>query len=158
MIKFIQSQRKRNLVGVEVGVSVGENAENILRKIDIKRLYLVDSYDTKINVKFEENMRLAFKRMKKYGDKIEFIITDSVNGSFKIPEKVDFVYIDGDHSYPGVTRDIQAYYPIVKKGGVIGGHDFEGTFLSVVTAVLDWTRKNGLELFTENFDWWVIKK
>ena len=40
-----------------------------------------------------------------------------------IPEKLDFVYIDGNHAYEYVKKDIGLYYPKLKKGGVIGGHD-----------------------------------
>jgi len=36
---------------------------------------------------------------------------------------LDFVYIDGDHSYAAVKQDIVAWIPKVKVGGVICGHD-----------------------------------
>tara|TARA_Y100000385_G_scaffold237919_1_gene252723 strand:- start:1330 stop:1878 length:549 start_codon:yes stop_codon:yes gene_type:complete len=39
-------------------------------------------------------------------------------------DKYDFVYIDGDHSGENVARDIEQYFPKVKKGGYIGGHDY----------------------------------
>ncbi len=157
MIDFIHSQNKTDLVGIEVGVADAQNAENILKKLDVKMLYLVDSYDIRIKEEYAQNMIVAFKRMKKYKNRTKFIIADSVAASSMILEQVDFVYIDGDHSYDGAMRDIQAYYPLVKDRGVIGGHDFYGSFFGVVTAVLDWTEKNNLELFTENFDWWIIK-
>lgn len=40
------------------------------------------------------------------------------------PESIDFVYIDGDHSYEQCKRDIINYLPLVKAGGIIGGHDY----------------------------------
>lgn len=36
----------------------------------------------------------------------------------------DFVYIDADHTYEMVKRDINLWLPLVKKGGIIGGHDY----------------------------------
>jgi hypothetical protein len=36
----------------------------------------------------------------------------------------DFIYIDGLHTYDGVKNDIINYKRFVKKGGVIGGHDY----------------------------------
>jgi predicted O-methyltransferase YrrM len=36
----------------------------------------------------------------------------------------DFIYIDGLHTYEGVKNDIKNFLPLVKKGGVIGGHDY----------------------------------
>lgn len=38
-------------------------------------------------------------------------------------EKLDLLFIDGDHSYEGVKRDFEMYSPLVKKGGVIAFHD-----------------------------------
>jgi predicted O-methyltransferase YrrM len=36
---------------------------------------------------------------------------------------LDFLFIDGDHSYEGVRRDFELYGPLVRSGGVIGFHD-----------------------------------
>ena len=38
-------------------------------------------------------------------------------------EKVDFLFIDGDHTYQGVKQDFQMYSPLVKKGGIVAVHD-----------------------------------
>lgn len=37
--------------------------------------------------------------------------------------KVDFLFIDGDHTYEGVKKDFELYSPLVKKGGIIAFHD-----------------------------------
>ena len=39
-------------------------------------------------------------------------------------ELFDFIYIDGIHTYDQVKKDIQNYLPLIKKGGIIGGHDY----------------------------------
>ncbi len=36
----------------------------------------------------------------------------------------DWVYIDGDHFYEGVKKDLEEYFPKVKKGGYISGDDY----------------------------------
>lgn len=36
---------------------------------------------------------------------------------------VDFLFIDGDHSYAGVKADFEMYSPLVRPGGLIGFHD-----------------------------------
>lgn len=45
--------------------------------------------------------------------------------------KVDFLFIDGDHTYNGVKRDFELYSPLVRSGGIVAFHDIgepkEGT-------------------------------
>lgn len=40
-------------------------------------------------------------------------------------KKLDFLFIDGDHSYLGVKLDFYMYKEFVKKGGWIGFHDIK---------------------------------
>jgi len=37
--------------------------------------------------------------------------------------KIDFLFIDGDHSYEGVRRDFELYSPLVRAGGLVAFHD-----------------------------------
>ena len=37
--------------------------------------------------------------------------------------KVDFLFIDDDHSYEGIKKDFEMYSPLVRKGGIIAFHD-----------------------------------
>ena len=39
-------------------------------------------------------------------------------------KKIDFLWIDGDHSYEGVKRDIEDWLPLVKKNGFVCFHDY----------------------------------
>jgi predicted O-methyltransferase YrrM len=36
---------------------------------------------------------------------------------------VDFLFVDGDHSYEGVKRDFELYSPLVREGGIVAFHD-----------------------------------
>ena len=38
-------------------------------------------------------------------------------------DTLDFLFIDGDHSYEGVKRDFEMYSPLVRRGGIIAFHD-----------------------------------
>lgn len=42
-------------------------------------------------------------------------------------ESLDFVFIDAGHEYYAVKEDILAWYPKVKKGGILAGHDLYPT-------------------------------
>jgi len=38
-------------------------------------------------------------------------------------EKVDFLFIDGDHTYEGVKKDFEMYSPLVRERGIVAFHD-----------------------------------
>lgn len=38
-------------------------------------------------------------------------------------ESIDFLFIDGDHTYEGAKKDYQLYSPFVREGGLIALHD-----------------------------------
>ena len=38
-------------------------------------------------------------------------------------QSLDIVYIDGDHTYEGVLKDLAAWFPKVRRGGIICGDD-----------------------------------
>jgi predicted O-methyltransferase YrrM len=38
-------------------------------------------------------------------------------------QTLDYLFIDGDHTYEGVKRDFELYGPLVRKGGIIALHD-----------------------------------
>jgi predicted O-methyltransferase YrrM len=42
--------------------------------------------------------------------------------------KLDFLFIDGDHSYEGVWQDFRDYGPLVREGGIIAFHDIVPDF------------------------------
>lgn len=68
---------------------------------------------------------------------VGFLRKDSAEAARDISdESVDLVFIDADHSYEGVRRDIEAWTPKIKPGGIISGHDYESNeFPGVVRAV-----------------------
>ena len=78
-------------------------------------------------------------------------------GQFK-NNSVDFVFIDADHHYESVKKDILAWYPKVKEGGIISGHDFN--INAPLVAERD-VQKAVEEIFTdfkvENRIWWLRK-
>lgn len=50
--------------------------------------------------------------------------TSEVTSDIFPDECLDFVYIDANHAYDFVKQDIELWYPKVKKGGYVGGHDY----------------------------------
>ena len=68
-----------------------------------------------------------------------------------LKEPVDALFVDGAHDYPNVKADLDAFAPLVKPGGIISGHDFDGFWPGVVKAV---TEKYGQPKTRETV-WWV---
>lgn len=71
--------------------------------------------------------------------------------SFKLPYLVDMVFIDGDHRYETVLKDIDKALELLKPGGIISGHDYNWD--SVKQAV---SEKLG-RVAVEDTIWWSTK-
>jgi hypothetical protein len=169
MIAHLKSLGRGHLVGAEIGVAVGDNAASIVRELPMKMLYLIDPYvpyfDMKeysvvhsINLKKDFDVQIAFKMAKKRleGCPVTFIKEASQEAAKHIPEMLDFVYIDGNHSYSFALGDLRNYWPLVKEsGGVIGGHDYGRK--SVEDAVNDFADENNLAYRVRLPDWWIEK-
>lgn len=56
----------------------------------------------------------------------EIVQTTSEDAASKMFHGIqaDFVYIDGDHRYESVKRDLELWTPVVKMGGFVAGHDY----------------------------------
>lgn len=57
-------------------------------------------------------------------------------------ESLDFVFLDASHEYLNVKEDLIHWYPKVKFGGIIAGHDYCNSFKGVITAVDEYFNKN----------------
>lgn len=168
--RFLKTYYKNTegLVGCEIGVWNGNNARSILNFVPIKKLYLIDPYlpEYKITDNISENRKYnmkvykyALRNLKKYINKCRFIKHTSEDAVTHLPKKkdlFDFVYIDGNHNYPFIKKDIELYYPLVKKGGVLGGHDYL-LWNGVHKAVDELLVEKNLEIMGWCHDWWIIK-
>ena len=150
------------LTGVEIGTAAGLNACSILSNLNIKHLYCIDPYESYTDGDGRYKTRQpvedkANNRLRRFGNKVTIIKGYSTDVISSIPDNLDFLYIDGNHSYESVKKDLELYYPKVQPGGIIGGHDFTTKFLGVSKAIVEFTQKNQLQLQGEDIDWWCIK-
>lgn len=159
MTKFLLDKyKKSNLVGVELGVDYGINVRNVIKMLSIEKMYLVDPYDQTLDgVTGDIRYASAQKFLSKYNQKIQFIRKKSTDAINDIPNNLDFVYIDGNHKYELVKKDIELYYPKVASGGIIGGHDFWGNETGVCKAAIEFAEENNFKLYGNMTDWWIIK-
>jgi predicted nuclease of predicted toxin-antitoxin system len=121
-------------IGVEIGVNEGENIFEIAKNNSKLKIYGVDPYKIqKENILYNEEYndeslsiikRKILKESLKYPN-LKIIIDRSDNASKQFDkESIDFVFIDGDHSYESVKTDINCWEPKVKEDGLIMGHDY----------------------------------
>lgn len=111
---------------VEVGVYLGEFSYELLRTYR-GTLYLVDPWNSpncegslvggeqhyqEVVKKFKDNHQVQLIRQ--YSQEAVVLFQD---------ESLEMVYLDAEHTYDGVTGDIHLWWPKVKPGGILSGHD-----------------------------------
>jgi hypothetical protein len=165
MIRFLKDRGQHGLVGAEIGVSKGENTLNILKELNISKLFLIDPYTPFSEEGIPRNhgdcKEWAFHRLRNY-PQVKWILKTSAEAAPEIRDSLDFVYVDGNHTYEYVKDDIEAYYPKVKPHGVIGGHDYTRNNPGVLRAVDEFAKAHtyvrDINFFTIFPDWWICKR
>lgn len=162
MTNYLMEQNKNGLVGVELGVKYGINALSILKHLDMKKLYLVDHYgkyiENGVEMDFSYGYSIAVNKVRKYKDTVKFIRKKLEDATEDIIEEIDFVWMDAHGEYDVVYNFLKKYYPLVKKGGLIGGKRFNSNWFGLCRAILKFADENNLELVGCNSgDWWIVK-
>lgn len=99
-----------------------------------------------------------YKNTEAFREFIETIEEKSVPAASKFKDGSIFaVWVDARHDYNSVMEDLRAWFPKVKKGGIIAGHDFTYDFGGVPKAVHDFCIENVLQ-YTVNHKSFVIYK
>ena len=118
--------------GVEIGSFKGEFAKQILNTWE-GILYMVDPWreltegynDTSNHINHPTAYLETMENLTGMEDRGIMIraLSEQAVELFE-DESLDFVYIDGNHSYEYVKQDIELWYPKVKQGGLVSGHDY----------------------------------
>lgn len=141
-------------VGVEIGVESGVYSEILCRLNPGVKLFCIDPWQTykgyreyvkqdTINSFFE----IAKKRLANYDVTLVKALSADAVKQFE-DNSLDFVYIDGNHTYPYVLQDVELWTKKVRPGGIIAGHDYikraPPSTHDVIGAVKDFTRSNNV--------------
>lgn len=124
-----------NATFVEVGTWMGKSIVYLAEKIKesnkkiqlfgIDKFIVTNDCQEGVFIEDEDFFNEYLNNIQPVTDYITTIVGDSADMAQKFEdESVDFVFIDADHSYEGCLRDITAWFPKVKQGGVIAGHDY----------------------------------
>lgn len=135
--------RDRNIKFITVDTFLGDSGS-----IDIKE---VEAYK-------QVNISKMYEEFKENTKHLEDNFTIMVNYSYEAAEyfldnSIDTIFIDAGHSYEAVLADLKAWYPKMKEGSIMSGHDYNA-WQGVKKAVLEFFGKDPDKV--EN-DCWFIK-
>jgi hypothetical protein len=152
-----------DLIMCEIGVFEGEFSEKLF-KSKPKELHLIDIFaghfgsgdKDGLNIKTID-LNISYNNLKQFykEQKNVYIHKGFGNNILKnIPDSYfDFMYIDADHSYEAVKKDLELCKIKTKPGGIIAGHDYnKEKFCGVVDAVNEFCLANNyyIEYMTED--------
>lgn len=150
--EILETERAQS--GVELGVQRGVFAEQLLKRWPSCRKYvLVDlwarqnSYKDIANVKDEEHLKYkqkALSRVSHFKTRTNIEVCHNYTTSCadlyqRRGELFDFIYVDARHDYKGVLEDLQRWWPLLKPGGILAGHDYVDQMDGPSQSNQDWT-------------------
>jgi MMP 1-O-methyltransferase len=173
-LAYLASNVPPNGIIVEVGSFRGQSAAYLAAGCGQGvQIYLVDLWSREnIEVVSEENqyavaglahLKALNEHMNNLGvsKKIITLRGQSVEFADKwkniTGRKINLLFIDGDHSYEGVKSDFEAWYPHVKRGGMIAFHDYSERWPGVMKFI-DEVASNQLAFFGLHERVWSGKK
>lgn len=161
----------------EIGIGYGTHAKYLLQTTNLETIYLIDPmkiYDhtdrfvidimnqvpKQSGNQFNELYELIQKELEPWKDRIQWIRKESLQVQIKdIPDgSLDCVYIDGDHTYNAVLKDLHFWTKKIRSGGQLLGDDYWMT--DVANAVHQFSKDTGkpFDLLTkENNDYKVFR-
>ena len=122
---------------VELGTCWGGLAEYLLRETPCQFLYCVDPYKVFPKDQYydalnfttqdflDQKYETVRQRLLTIGKPVRLLRQTSYEASKMLENGVSFVYIDGNHHYNEVLKDLVRWWPKVKKGGILAGDDVE---------------------------------
>lgn len=162
-------------VGAEIGVAYGGHSEAILLNTRIDTLYSIDPYSLEhdntdgytlpngqnfTQKEYEELNGFAQTRLfKAAGSRSKFIRLSSHAAFAYFCNKIDldFVFIDARHRYEDLYTDIYLWKEVIRKGGMISGHDYgHESYPGIKRAVDEWFPSTIKTVNVEDGNvWWV---
>jgi len=145
-----------NMVVAEIGVFEGEFSKKIIELCDVKFIYLVDTFNGIFGSGDKDGMNYhmcdltekhkELKELYKHDKRVKVVKqTSDKFFNYMSMDELDMVYIDADHSYASVMKDLENSVRVVRIDGFICGHDYVvGT--DVYNAVNDFCRIYELEI------------
>jgi len=161
LINLIQRTIGQPTFGAEVGVWRGLLSESLLGWFPRLTLAMVDPWlpypQMPMTPAIESEAR---QRTKRFRGRARIYKGLSVEMAERFYDKsLDFVFIDADHRYEHIKADIAAWYPKIRQGGLLSGHDYGGRryHKGVKRAVTEFIDEYGGKLILKRGRVWGVK-
>ena len=138
---------------LEIGVAMGEHAEQVLRNKDIYYTGIDQwKYDTTMEheknkiknwntqEKWDDVYKSVLKKLSKFEDRASIIRGSSRDVVPTLVHKYDVIYVDGDHSYEGAKKDLELSLEVLAEDGKIIVDDLQ--YPSVAQAFREFLQEN----------------
>lgn len=150
---------------VEVGAFMGKSAAfagvEILNSGKKIKYDIVDHFLGSENDPVGNNCKeYCLENIKPVESVVTLVNLPSVEAAKLYPDNsLRYVFLDGDHNYPGISSDLVAWYRKLAPGGIFAGHDHEPPFPGVIRAVKEFFGDLGLkyELLGHPYVWRMVK-
>ena len=174
-LEKIKESLPENPVCAEIGVFRGNFSEKILRILEPETLYLIDPWvvgsdvntpsatyrESDTRIQSAQGVKTAYSKSedlahveKRFSKEInDKIINIKRHFSYDAKDDFedscfDFIYVDATHTYESVLADLNDYFPKLKRGGILAGHDYTRNFPGVKKAVIEFAEENDLKFLT----------
>jgi len=150
----------------EVGIWKDAFSAHLLQHSHLATLVSVDSWHDSFPHAPITASRLeaqARRALAPFGSRSRILIDYSPQAAQQFADGYfDFVYIDANHRYHLIQADIAAWWPKVRAGGILAGHDYvRARHCGVIQAVDEFVAAHKCELHLTSTDrfpsWWVSK-
>lgn len=168
-------------LGAEIGVWEARTTKHLLREFPGLTMYMVDPWPDKwpedsrywqsgdatprMDAKYIRTRYQAALRDTEFAaDRRIVLRLMSVDAAPAVPDRtLDFVFLDGEHSKEAVSEDLDAWWPKVRNGGIVCGHDWEHPefpVFGVREAIEAFVGRLGQDISLElgaDLTWFIIK-
>ena len=162
---------------IEVGTYQGFFADVMIHRLNPGQFYAVDplrlfpgmnsnpGHEFGSQQKLDKLAEQVSQKLSNSGHTLIREVSEKASLQFD-DNSVDVVYLDADHSYTGCSNDIDFWYPKIRDGGILAGHDYcngnpqKGHVYGVIQAVAQLVDEHDLELFvtSDAYPSWMVVK
>jgi hypothetical protein len=136
---------------IEIGVWKGKSFASVINSLinkNYRNIYVADHWEGSEmerdthhrEVNHTDIFKIFSNNLTELGFNNQFNILkmDSISASLHFSDNFfDVIFIDADHEYDGVKKDLIHWYPKLKTGGILCGHDYHKNHPGVQKAIVE---------------------